>query len=241
LDNAELNSKLSVTTMELKKLSTLEFKGAIIGMILGDGSLSKRSNSSLKITSVVKGYAEVKKEILSQLTDVSISKYKKSNGSFGKKDIYEVRTRVHPIYTKLRMRFYHNNRKTIDKYIMNTINELGMLLWYLDDGCLDTSSGIKFGIYSNGFNLIEHQYIQKVLNDRFGLRFNIRKSFKKSKAKIYYWLYLKAIDRLKFYDNIIQPFLKYIPQEIMYKIPKREDIEKMMSSKSHHRFYENIV
>lgn len=231
--------------MEFKKLNKLEFKGAIIGMILGDGNLTSlrenRNNSSMRIYSVVKSYIEIKQSILSQLTETVINKNCNRGSSYGKKPLYTVRTKDHPIYTKLRMRFYHNNRKTVDKYIMSTLNELGILLWYLDDGCLDTSCGIKFGIYSNGFNLIEHQYIQKMLNDRFGLRFNIRKSYKKSRAKIYYWLYLKAIDRLKFYDNIIQPFLEYIPQEMMYKIPKREDIERMMNSKSHLRFYEDIV
>ena len=55
------------------------------------------------------------------------------------------------------MRFYHNGRKTIDDYIMKTLNELGLLFWYLDDGCLDNSCGIKFGIYSHNFNYIEHQ------------------------------------------------------------------------------------
>lgn len=224
--------------MEITKLSTLQFKGALIGMILGDGNLSSRG---FKTTSILKEYVEMKDKVLNQLTKTTLSKYEKSKSSYGTKPIYELRTRVHPIYQKLRMRFYHNGKKQISEYAMKTITPLGLLLWYLDDGCLDKSCGLKFQIHSNAFTEIEHQYIQKMLNDRFGLRFNIRKKFKKDSGKIYYWLYLKAIDRLKFWDLVFAPFINEIPKQIMYKIPTRESIESLMESKKHKRFYENIV
>jgi len=224
--------------MNITKLNSVEFKGAIIGMILGDGCIANRS---LKTTSILKDYVEMKDKVLCQLTATTTSKYEKSKGSYGTKPIYELRTRVHPVYQKLRMRFYHNGKKQISEYAMKTITPLGLLFWYLDDGCLDSSCGLKFQIHSNSFTEIEHQYIQKMLNDRFGLRFNIRKKFDKKKGKIYYWLYLKAIDRLKFWDLVFKPFIDEIPKSIMYKIPTRESIESLMDSNKHKRFYKNIV
>uniref|UniRef100_A0A6M3XA15 Putative homing endonuclease n=2 Tax=viral metagenome TaxID=1070528 RepID=A0A6M3XA15_9ZZZZ len=222
----------------MEKLSSLQFKGAIIGMVLGDGCISR---GYIKTTSVIKEYAEMKKDILSQLTDTTISRYSKSKSSFGDKDIYEVRTRKHPIYTKLEMRMYHNRKRTIDEYCLKTITPLGLLIWYLDDGCLDKTCGLKFQIHSNAYDYPSHLLIQKYLNDRFGLRFNIRQTFKKQRNKRYFWLYLKAIDRIKFWDLVFAPYLKEIPEQIQYKIPARENIESMMESKKHKRFYDDIV
>ena len=59
----------------MEKLSSLQFKGAIIGMILGDGSLSKRKNSFLRITSIIKDYLQFKANILSQLTKITFCNY----------------------------------------------------------------------------------------------------------------------------------------------------------------------
>ena len=224
--------------MDIHNLISLEFKGAIVGMVLGDASIGR---GALKTTSVVEEYARFKWRILSQLTETSFAQYEKSASSFGTKPIYEVRTRKHPIYEKLAMRFYHNGRKQITEFAMKTITPLGLLIWYLDDGCLDDSCGLKFQIHSNAFNETEHQYMQKTLNDRFGLRFNIRKKFHKKNETIYYWLYLKAADRLKWWDMVFAPFLKEIPESMMYKIPTRESVEKLMESEKHKRFYENIV
>ena len=51
-----------------------------------------------------------------------------NKGSYGKNTIYEVRTRVHPVYEKLFLRMYHEGRKTIDEYSMNTLSPLGILI-----------------------------------------------------------------------------------------------------------------
>ncbi len=224
----------TLTTMDV-----LQLKGIIIGMILGDGCLKRNTFCS---SSINLDYLNWKGEILSNLTKIKISSYAPMKGHYGTKPMYYLTTLSHPIYKKLRMRMYcDNNCRTIDPYILKTLTPLGLLFWYLDDGCLDKSCGLKFGIYSNRYSYGDHLLFQKYLNDRFGLRFNIRQSYKKQKSKRYFWLYLKAIDRLRFYDNIIYPHLNDIPEEMLYKIPKREDLEKLMASSSHKRFYENIV
>ena len=64
-DNTELKSKLSVTTMEL-----LQFKGAVIGTVMGDGCL--RKYGCLECSSTSKEYLEWKKEFLEELTEVKI-------------------------------------------------------------------------------------------------------------------------------------------------------------------------
>lgn len=232
--------------MEFNKLIKQELKGIIIGMVLGDGFLSpsdtKKKNSHFQGASIHESYIKLKSQILSQITETKISVDNNRINSFGKKPLYTIYTKVHPLYTKLRMRLYHENKRVIDPFVLKLLHPLGLLLWYLDDGSLMTSGGkICFRLHSNRYSYLDHLCIQKILNDKFGLRWNIYKDFKKAKSIIYYYMTLKPIDRLKFYDQIIFPYIDLIPEELKYKIPKREDIESKMNSKNHRRFYEDIV
>ena len=238
--NAEQESISCVTTMNLYKLSQQEFKGALIGMIWGDGSINERG--MFRTSSVVESWVLAKEKILSQLTETTMNKDEKRLGAHGTKPLYQLYTRVHPVYQKLRLHTYLEGRKQATGLASSLINPLGVLIWYLDDGCLDDADGgIRFQIHSNCFGEAEHQMLARAMNDRFGLRFNVRTAYKKAKGTTYYWLYLKAADRLVFWDAIIAPFYEWIPEEMKYKIPRREDVESKMKSPLHKRFYENIV
>ena len=130
---------------------------------------------------------------------------------------------------------YHEGCRTIDKYILNTLTPLGLFIWFIDDGSFyqdnrGNSRGIQLRIHSNAYSYSDHLLMMKFLNDKFGLRFNLRQNFKKERMRVYYELYLKAIDRLKFYDEILAPNLKYLPQDLEYKIPKRETIVSLMET-----------
>lgn len=124
---------------------------------------------------------------------------------------------------------YHNGRRTVDEYCMKILTPLGLLIWYLDDGSITydkrgKSRGMDIRIHSNAYTEAENKMMMKYLNDRFGLRFNLYQNFKKKRMKRYFGLRLKAVDRLKFYDEIIAPNMEYIPPDMKYKIPNRETI-----------------
>jgi len=165
---------------------------------------------------------------LEQLTEVKIREDNKVKG-WNRKKLYVLRTKSHPIYRKLRMRMYHNGRRTVDEYCMKILTPLGLLIWYLDDGSITydkrgKSRGMDIRIHSNAYTEAENKMMMKYLNDRFGLRFNLYQNFKKKRMKRYFGLRLKAVDRLKFYDEIIAPNMEYIPPDMKYKIPNRETI-----------------
>lgn len=211
-------------------------------MQMGDGCI--RQCGFFKIDGTIEKYQNFKRDILNQLTETKLRVEKKKIGSsYGTKDIYSITTKVHPIYKKLRLHTYKNDgKRQITNYSVSLLNELGILLWYLDDGCLDTcGGGIKFLFFTSAYSEPEQQLLMKVLNDKFRLRFSLRKQYKKQTGKTYYFLYLKAADGLVFWDKIIAPFVGRIPDEMKYKIPKREDIESKMLSDKHARFYKNIV
>ena len=92
-----------------------EFKGAVIGMILGDGYLrkiySKNENSGVILHHhpSQKEYLLWKVSLLKYLTNVSVKEYENT--------IY-AQTGRHPYYTKLRNRLYVCNRKVLSEHIL---------------------------------------------------------------------------------------------------------------------------
>jgi hypothetical protein len=118
-----------------------ELKGAIIGMVLGDGhlNLSGRSTNAhmdFAHSKKQKDYAVWKSDILGQLTDVRVTE---GVITVKGKEYEKVRvlSKTHPLYTHLWKRFYHNGRKTIDSFLMNQLTPLGLAIWYQDDGTLE--------------------------------------------------------------------------------------------------------
>jgi hypothetical protein len=190
-----------------------EIRGAVIGMILGDGSLvhckTEGSNSHIDFAHSIKQkeYAIWKAKILEQLTSVriteSVSKCK------GKEyPIVRVLTKKHPLYTHLWRRFYHERRKTVDSFLMNQLTPLGLALWYQDDGNLKNhESYLTPMLETNCFNVAEHAIMTKALADNFHLEFRANHLNAK-----YLILRLRRKDREKFFDIIrefIHPTMAY--------------------------------
>lgn len=120
--------------------------------------------------------------------------------------------------------FDDDGYKIISDYVMNNINEFGLLLWFLDDGQWHVStkntSTKRFGyLNTQSFSYEENQKIQQMFQARFGIKLKIHtdnSGFKKYKDRIYYRLYFNAENFRKFFD-LVRPYLKYIPKEFYYK------------------------
>lgn len=202
--------------------SRKEFKGAVIGMVLGDGYLPKMTeamkNTSLSIRHGIaqKDYAEYKADFLRWLTSVDV---KEREQSFQYKDgaqrIIDVRTKTHPIYTKLRNRFYYINRKTVTEHLMKCLTPLGLALWYQDDGSLVYHGGYQeVYINSQNFNLTEQELMARHLQKQFGLQFRVNRS-----QSNYYSLRLRRKDRALFIDLIGE----FVAPSMRYKVEITDD------------------
>ena len=193
------------------KINRTEYKGKIIGMVLGDAYLSgNRKNSYLKIKHSVKqeDYFNHKVVIVEQLTSVNIRKEKTVLGS---KEHFCVvcETKSHPLYTSLRGHFYYGGRKTVDEYLMKAISEEGLAYWYLDDGHWGGGPVDQDArICTDSFNKTEQELMCYWLAKRFGLHFKPIKYRNSFRLK----LQLKDVDRLV---EIIEPFT---PDSMKYKL-----------------------
>jgi len=201
-----------------------ELRSAIVGMVLGDGhlNLSGRSqNAHMDFAHSIqqKDYAVWKSELLADLTSVRVTE---GVITVKGKEYNKVRvlSKVHPVYTRLWNRFYHNGRKTIDHFLMNCLTPLGLAIWYMDDGHLkDHEDFLTPVLETNCFNVAEHEIMTKALADKFHLEFRANHLNAK-----YLMLRLRRKDREKFFDIIRE----YIHPSMEYKI--RDDGKKVMET-----------
>ena len=182
----------------------IEFDGAVLGMLLGDGSITKHKENRNSYFSICHcqehvEYMLYKKEILNYLTTARFYE-NQPNGKGGKYLRCRLDTKSHPYYTKMRDRIYISGRKSITKKTMEAITPLGMALWYQDDGSL--SKHEKFDqpiLCTHGFSREENEIMSESLLEKFGLQWNLRKD------KKYYCLTLIRKEREKFF-NLVSPF-----------------------------------
>lgn len=165
--------------------------------------------------------------------------------TFGEKEYSTVK-----IWVPNRDYFENNNRffndcgkKVISNYVLNHINEFGLLLWFLDDGqfhvSFNNNKAKRFGyLNTQSFTYEENVLIRKTFFDRFNISLRIHQDgsgFKEHSDKVYHRLYFNAENFRKFFD-IVRPFLSIIPKEFYYKFdmkykPNRIKVNSIYSEK----------
>ena len=190
-----------------------DLKQLLIGSLLGDGCYCSQGkhvkNMCLSVAHSLKQreYLQFKWEILNKygLAPKSIRE------SYVRKERYShelgecrLKSRVHPIFTKIRNECYDlTGHKRICKNFVADINELGLAIWYMDDGYVTRHSCI---LSTCSFTLEEQQILADLLLEKFGLHFTIGKNDNS--------MYLLAKDFPKFVDLI----KSYVIPQLQYKL-----------------------
>lgn len=133
----------------------------LIGSLLGDGSIPFRQKGicfseghSVKQLD----YLKWKVGLLSPCFGGSLS--------IGHK-MTSFRTRSHPKFTEMRRLWYPNGKKRLPEGEFQKLNELGLAIWYMDDGNYNYSQHIcTLPIYSRKG---QENFIQKWFKERWGL------------------------------------------------------------------------
>lgn len=197
-----------------------EFKGQLAGMLLGDAGVFKSGgkNAYLTIqhTEKQKEYLLYKKAILENLTAVTMNEYKGGTYKKNPNTNYRIKTRRHPLYTRIRDIAYKNNRKQVNRTWLSWLTNEGLAFWYMDDGSLSKSRSYnKSGkyriasrrIYLNtcDFSLEENELLCDFVEKRFGIKFYPNKAGE-YQGRVYYRLVAGAQQANRFFD-IIRPFI----------------------------------
>ena len=182
----------------------------IIGSLLGDASIRQREqNSCLRISHSIKQgtYINWKHNVLKNFV---FSEFYKRKRILNNQEVEMVilATKTHPVFNYYRNLFYKNNRKVINKNVLEHINTRSLAIWICDDGSFDRTYGYII-LCTNSYNLDEHRLLKEFFNRKFGLNPTIGLRDKK-----YFYLRFKKDDSKKLIE-FIKPF---IPKGMEYKI-----------------------
>ena len=190
--------------------------GMIAGMILGDGHL-KQGTPCLRLshTAPQTNYLLFKLSLASQV-GYETKRYHDSvlNTNLGQRSYCTGIIRKGDI-----AKFYGMD---LDTLLWN-LNPLGLLLWWLDDGCLSihkkqNGSISRFGyLNTQGYGLAENQLIQQRLFEKFGLETSIHIDSKSGFAKSdLFRIYLNATNLRRLID-FVREFIPWTPINMRYK------------------------
>lgn len=215
------------------EFTTLEHN-IILGTLLGDGFLQKRSKKArLRICHSYKQkeFVDWKYFHLKRLCSRTgpPKKVQQKNGL-----VYLFATQSEKILANYHSLFYEKipchtglsfaqgapdrYRKKIDHQLLEYIqNPLSLAVWWLDDGSCQTNS--RAGqLATHSFNLSENKILKKLLLQNFQINSNILKHI--SRNKTYYYLYIPAKNN-NFYQflDLISIYVHQIPS-MSYKLGK---------------------
>lgn len=201
-----------------KKLSK-EQKSLLIGLLLGDGTIS--SNYVFKLS-----HSEAQREFLQWKVDL-LNKFNiKNNGikeyiskcgyNIGKSVLYSQMS-LNPTIKALRRTIYIP-KKTITRRLLNWLNPLGIAIWYMDDGCINVNTSKQRSSIQHTIKIatcvdeptvnIIIQYFLEVWNIKF-------RPFKEGKGT--FSIASSAEEDCKKFIEIVKPYIEQVPS-LLYKI-----------------------
>lgn len=208
------------------KLSTLDKKSFIIGMVLGDSHLSKgkkAKNYNISCTHNPKQYdyliwkMEILKDNLGKnywLSEVESkftgkAKHKGNENKIYK--MYHATLGTHPLVTKVYQEMYFKRVKIVSREILNQLTPVGLAVWYMDDGNLayrkNKNGSIKsrnITLHIQGFDEKSQQNIVEYFYEEWGIETKLHK------ARDKYKLWMNTPNSIKFL-KIIAPYVNLVP------------------------------
>lgn len=202
LDLVDIKSRKELNLYKSKlNLSNLQ-KEVLVGGLLGDLSLRLIGfNCRLVVEQKNKDYLFHLYEIFKDFTRIPPKeRLQKRLSTSNYKSTWYFSTISHKDFTYYYKLFYNNKIKIIPYNIQLLLTNVSMAYWFMDDG---SKKGNNYVLYTCSFTLKEHEYLQKILKDKFKLSVSIQGSK-------YKFLYIIAKDQsnLKFL-NLIKPYIIY--------------------------------
>ncbi|HIH32123.1 TPA: hypothetical protein HA235_05435 [Candidatus Woesearchaeota archaeon] len=189
-----------------------ECRQILLGSMLGDGFITKNAGKSKNYCFRIHHSEKQKDYLLWKANMLQELKPKLSNRKL------ELFTPTHSLFTEMRLAFYRTNtrKNSLHNSYINELDWLGLLIWYLDDGGLQSRKR-DMCITSKLFNHVELEALISKLNINLNIHMTVK--FYKHKDGLISRIRIPAMDRTKIVAKFENLFTIYnIPQDVKYKI-----------------------
>lgn len=190
-------------------------KSLLVSMTLGDGYIDKDNYLSIQHGAKQKDYLEHKKNLLIQNGLKTSRTYNVSRWRIA----YRFNCVEPHILKHYKHSFYPNRNKTITRHLLNQLDEEGLAVWFMDDGCCIKRYKNGFGngrylqISTNCFTLKEHEVIVKYFKVVWNIEVMIKACKRRDRALSYCLRF--NVENSKKFIEIIKPF---VIDSMKYKI-----------------------
>ncbi|MBU2010499.1 hypothetical protein KKG37_03370 [Patescibacteria group bacterium] len=215
-----MNTKEIQNKKEKLKLNKRQ-RDIVVGLLLGDGHLETQNNG--------KTY-RLKVEHSLEQSDYVDWLYKEFSDWIPKEKPY-IKNRENGLqsigfttYSHSSLRFYgqqfysEDKKKHIPKLIKKLLSQIGIAVWYMDDGSLKSKRHKTYNIHTLGYSRKDLEILQKALQDKFKLETSLHKQKEK-----YLRIYIPEKSALKF-TKIIKPYVENISSmkhKLVTQMPKK--------------------
>ena len=213
----------------MKSKITKESRNLLIGMLLGDGTISNNNVFKIAHSDSQRDYLEWKVKQLKEagIRNNGIKSYIKTRGYTTGVPVYYTQLNTIPFIKVLRKVFYKEKKILGNRKLLNRLDAKGIAIWYMDDGHINirkTKDGRPMGFYIKISTCEPKQEVQTII-DFFKEQWNINfYMFHEGKKEDSYSLCCGTKEGLKFID-IVKPYVSQVPSmihKITYDLSQRK-------------------
>ena len=213
----------------MKSKITKESRNLLIGMLLGDGTISNNNVFKIAHSKSQRDYLEWKVKQLKEagIRNNGIKSYIKTKGYTIGVPVYYTQLNTIPFIKVLRKVFYKEKKILGNRKLLNRLDAKGIAIWYMDDGHINirkTKDGRPMGFYIKISTCEPKQEVQTII-DFFKEQWNIKfYMFHEGKKEDSYSLCCGTKEGLKFID-IVKPYVSQVPSmihKITYDLSQRK-------------------
>ena len=202
-----------------------ESRNLLIGLLLGDGTISNNYVFKLSHCEQQRDYLEWKIKLLGNngIRANGIKEYISTCGyNSGKKVLY-TQLSIIPFIKVLRRVFYRPKKILGNRKLLNRLSAQEIAIWYMDDGCINIrkSKNKIHGFYIRIATCLPEKELQVII-DYFKEVWNIS-FYKISEGKGTYSVCCGTKEGIKFI-NIVKPYVQQVPSmihKIQYNLSQR--------------------
>lgn len=204
----------------MKTKITKESRNLLIGMLLGDGTISNNYVFKIAHAESQKDYLEWKIKQLNEcgIRNNGIKSYVKTRGYNVGVPVYYTQLNIIPFIKVLRRVFYKEKKIIGNRKLLNRLSSREIAIWYMDDGHINIrmDKGRPCGFYIRISTCEPKEEVQIIIDyfkEVWGIKFYM---FHEGKKEDSYSLCCGTKEGLKFIE-LVKPYVSEVPS-MMHKI-----------------------